>query len=83
MKSILLTIALSASTFFGMLALLDKHEAAIPEYRLPAVEITAPKTQPQLQPQPQPANMLPTVIIRAKRLRITTAFKIKEVMTAA
>lgn len=65
MKNILLTAALSALTFFGILAFPDKKEAAMPECRLPVVEIKAPA----LRQEPAREMALPTVTIRAKRLK--------------
>ncbi len=62
MKSILLTVALSVSTFFGILSYLDNSEPAMPECELPAVEIKAPVIR-----QDTTSDMaLPTVTIRAK-----------------
>ncbi len=43
MKSIFLTVALSASTFFGILSLLDETDSTMPECILPTVEIKAPQ----------------------------------------
>ena len=67
MKNIFLTVALSALTFFGILALLDKSEPAMPECRLPAVEIKAPAPSRQ---EPIREMTLPTVTIKAKKLKI-------------
>ena len=67
MKSILLTVVLSVSTFFGIISYLDGGEPAVPECELPAIEIKAPAVR-----QDSTSDMtLPGVTIRAKRLKIT------------